>query len=63
MAMVCNDKGGVVRNRILDFRIKIEIGLENLMNQDICIRESMKIWKSLVLKMSRISMGKDKKGK
>lgn len=35
MTMVCKDKGDRVRNRILDFRIKIEIGLESLKNQDI----------------------------
>lgn len=37
MAMVCKDKGGRVRNRILDFRIEIEIEirLESLRNQDI----------------------------
>lgn len=35
MEIVCKDKGGRVRNRILHFRIKIEIGLESLRNQDI----------------------------
>lgn len=59
MVMVC--KGSRVRNKITDFRVKIEIGLESLRRED-GIKKSMKIWKSIIPRSKRIRMGRTTQG-